>query len=205
MSDVVTWTLNQYVTLGLMLGIFGFIGLMRGVRRELYASIAIILAVVIVGMSSGSLADPVNRYYRMFTFVRQGGMGAEDPAAKWQEIRGEPGLIESDTSKDVLTVVVFAVVVLLGYLAGQRFGPVPFGIMPRILGLFIGLFNGFGITYFLLPIIFPEPKALIEIPTGEVQQTMVKPEFLAQLGILFIFVMIAFGLYSASGRARRRE
>jgi hypothetical protein len=205
MSDVVTWTLNQYVAMGLMLGIFGFIGLTRGVRRELYASLAIILAVVVVGASSGTLAAPVNRYYKMFTFVRQGGMSAEDPGAKWQEIRGEPGLIESHASQEALKVAVFAVIVLLGYFMGQRFGPVPFGLMPRLLGLFIGLFNGFGITYFLLPIIFPEPKTLIEIPTGEVQQTMVNPEFLAQLGILFIFVMIAFGLYSASGRTRRRE
>jgi hypothetical protein len=205
MSDVVTWTLNQYVAMGLMLGVFGFIGLTRGIRRELYASVAIVLAIVIVGASSGTLTDPINRYYRMFKFVRQGGMNAEDPAAEWQEIRGEPELIASPESQNALKLAVFATIVLLGYFMGQRFGPMPFGIMPRILGLFIGLFNGFGITYFLLPIIFPEPKALIEIPAGQVQQTMLRPEFLAQLGILFIFVMIAFGLFSASGRARPRQ
>ncbi len=204
MDDVVIWTLNQYVAMGLILGIFGFIGLMRGIRRELYATVAIVLAVVIVGAASGSLSEPVNRYYRMFKFVSEGGMSAENPAAMWQELSGEPALISSPESENTLKLAVFATIVLLGYFIGQRFGPAPFGTVPRILGLFIGLLNGLGITYFLLPILFPEPKVLIEIPAGEVQQTLVQPEFLAQIGILFLFVMIAYGLF-ASGRARPRQ
>jgi hypothetical protein len=205
MGDVVTWTMHHYLAMGLMLGVFGFIGLIRGARRELYASLAIVAAVLVVGATSGSLADPVNRYYRMFKFVREGGMNAEDPSATWQQIRGEPELIDSPRSHDTLRLVLFASVVLVGYALGERFAPPAYGIIARLLGLFIGLFNGFGITYFVLPIVFPEPRALIEIPTGQVQETMVNPEFLGQVAILFIFVLIAFGLFSATGRARQRE
>lgn len=206
MDNVITWTMNQYAVMGIIVCLFGLIGLLRGVRRELFVSAAIVLAVLVVGATSGTLVSPINRMYRMVQFVVQGGMSAENPAAQWQEIGAGPGLVGTPRGEDALQVFMFAVVVLSGYLLGKRFGAQPFGIIPRILGLFIGLFNGFGITYFLLPLVFPEPRAMIEIPTGEVQTTLTQPEFLAQLVVLFIFVMIALGLYSASGRrARRRE
>ncbi len=204
MGDVVTFALNQHVAIVLVLGVFGIIGLVRGVRRELYASAAIALAMLLIMLFGSRLVSPVNRCYRIVRFVQQGGLSAQDPV-RLQEIGAQPDLIDSPRAEDLFKAALFSTIVLAGYLAGERFGGLGFGFGTRLLGIFVGLFNGFGITYFMLPILFPEPTTLIELPTGEVQQTIVRPEFLAQMAILFIFVMIAFGLYSATRRPRRHE
>ncbi len=204
MGDVVTFVLNQHLATALVLGIFGVMGLIRGVRRELYLSAAIALAMLVVTVFGSGLTEPVNRSYRMLRFVREGGLSAQDTGTL-QEIRVQSDLIDSPRAQDWFRAGIFGFIVVVGYLVGERFGGIVFGLVSRLLGFFVGLFNGFGITYFLLPIIFPEPRALIEVPTGEVQEALVRPELLVQMAILFVFVMIAFGLYSATGRARRQE
>ncbi len=204
MGDVVTLVLNQHLAMSLILGVFGIMGLIRGVRRELYVSAAIAVAMLLVNVFGSGLVHPVNRSYRMMRFVQQGGLSAQDPATL-QEISAQSDLIDSPRAEDRFKAIVFGFIILLGYLVGERFGGFVFGLVSRLLGFLVGIFNGFALTYFLLPIFFPEPLALIEVPTGEVQETIVRPELFVQMAILFIFVMIAFGLYSATGRARRHE
>jgi len=53
-----------------------------------------------------------------------------------------------------------------------------------------------------LPILFPEPIALIQLSTEQVQSTFDGGTFRVQFFIVLVVVLIAFGLYTASGRSR---
>lgn len=76
--------------------------------------------------------------------------------------------------------------------------PVPKAIVPRVLGLFVGAVNGFAIASYLLPIVFVKDVS-VKLPAIEAQKLLSEGETLAQVVFFFVFVLIAFGLYSASG------
>jgi hypothetical protein len=97
-----------------------------------------------------------------------------------------------------LSVVVFFLFVLVFYGAGQVRIPPPYSLVLSVLGAFAGAINGFLMAYYLVPIIFPAPQAVITVPSGEVQQTLTSAQTVARVVAFFVFVLIALGLYSAS-------
>lgn len=89
---------------------------------------------------------------------------------------------------------------MLAYILSARFGRERAGAVDGVLGLLVGLLNGVAVVYFLLPILFPEPTTVLEISTASVQDTLGGGMLRVQFFIAFVVVLIAYGLYSASGR-----
>jgi len=188
--------------------IFGLIGFLRGVAREVITTIGIIAAYLIVGWGEPFLIGWTNKLFKMAIFAARGGLVADDPTAIWAQVRNLPPLIETSGEKLIFRLVVFAALVILAYIVGNKLLPtrkVPFGplaiyagpsFLSRLLGLAAGLMNGYLIAYFVIPKAFPEPETVIKLPTGAVV------EFLSQnLPLVFIglvVILIVLGLWGAS-------
>lgn len=204
MPEAVTWNLNHYIVMGVFLGLFGVIGFRRGVNRELLSVIGISLGIIFSSGLAPALTPQINRFYKLARFAVSGGLTSGDPAAAWHEAQGYPVLLESPQDMQVLGVVLFFLTVLLFYAIGQvRIAP-PNSFVLSILGLFTGAINGFLMAYYLVPIIFPTPEAVITVQSAEVQQTLTSAQTVARVVAFFVFVLIALGLYSASSPRQRQ-
>jgi uncharacterized membrane protein required for colicin V production len=202
MNQPLTWTINEVALVGITLGIFGFVGLRRGVSRELLAMIGIGLGVLIAGELASVAQPQVNRLYKLVQLALSGGLTSDNPAAAWQQVSGLPPLVSTAEDLQSLELVVFMLVALAFYLLGQRFVAGSTGLLPRLLGLLAGGINGFLVALYLYPAIFSQPTAVLTVSGQEVRKTLVGGENLAVVAVFFVIVLIAFGLYSA-GPSRR--
>ena len=117
-------------------------------------------------------------------------------------------MIETDDQKLVFKLVVFVLFVILAYGVGNKalsgktvpFGPLaiypglPF--LSRLLGLAVGLMDGYLIANFVIPAAFPKTVTLVRLPTGKVSGFL--NQNLAFVFIGLLVVLIVFGLRSTS-------
>lgn len=205
MEGIVVWDVNKYIFMGIVLGLFGFIGFKRGVNRELLSVIAVAVGMLVSERLAGLFYPLVNRFHKLAQLALSGGLMAENPAEAWQEVQKLPPLIETPADIQFLGLAFFFLIVLFVYAVGQGTIPPPRAIMLKILGLCVGLVNGFLIVYYLFPVLFSQPKAVIALPGGAVRETLMDEQVVARVVALFVFVLIIFGLYSASGPRERRQ
>ena len=199
------WNLNQSILMGVALGLFGFLGFRRGVNRELLQSIGLALAMWLSNKAAPVFRKQVNLFYKLTRFALSGGMGTDNPGAAWQEIGGAPPLIQTEEHLQYLALAMFIVIASYFYLLGHRRFPNPNSIPLKVLGAFTGLINGFLMSYYLFPVILPDTSVSIRLPTSDqAQQTLTGGQTVARVVAFFFFILIALGLYSASG-PRRRE
>jgi len=198
------WDVSQSLVLGLAIGLFGLIGFRRGVNRELLFAVGIVLGILLASELSGALEPYVNRFYRLGKFALRGGLTSNDPAAAWQELKDEPLLIRDAQGQRNLSVGVFIATALLFYLLGEGSLPAPGSPILRLLGFLAGCVNGYLIAYYLVPIIFAKPVAVIAMAGGDMRQTLTDADTIARVVLISIIVLIAFGLVSASGARRGR-
>jgi hypothetical protein len=183
--------------IGSVLGIFALIGFRRGVNREILALLGILIAIVISSTLSETVQPQVNRLYRYGRAGINIMLGADDPGAEFTKAREAPDLVaKEDLPK--LHLAIFGLVTLFFYVLGEVRMPAPKAIVPRVLGLFVGAVNGFAIASYLLPIVFVKDMS-VNVPAIEAQKLLSEGETVAQVLFFFVFVLIAFGLYSASG------
>lgn len=185
--------------------IFGLIGLLRGVAREVATAIGIIIAYLILKWGESPLTVWVNRLYRMGIFAARGGLVAEDPTSIWAEVRELPLLIETDTERLVFRLVAFAVLVLLSYIAGNKifrrrpktFGPLIIypgpPIFSRLLGIAVGLMNGYLVANFAIPHAFPEAETVIRLPTGPAVEFLRTNLAFVFIGLVVILITLGLG------------
>lgn len=205
MEGAVTWTIDQYAIVGAALVVFGFIGLQRGIHRELYSMAGIGVGALSSGWLARALAPHINRTYRLSRFALEGGLSGEDPSASWRRIGAMPDLVRSAEDVSFVSVVVFVLLVLVACLWGQRRAPAPFSLLPRLLGLLAGALNGFLVCYHLVPLVFPAPRAIIAVPSGDVRSVLASGQTLALVAVSFVAILIAFGLHNASGPGPERR
>lgn len=204
MEGVVVWDVDKYIFMVIVLGLFGFIGFRRGANRELLSIIAVAVGMLVSDRMAHLFYPLVNRFHKLFQLALSGGLMSDNPAEAWQEVRQLPPLIETPADIQFLGLVIFLIVVLFFYLVGQETIPPPHAIILKILGLCVGVVNGFLMVYYLFPVLFPRPQAVIALPGGAVRETLMDEQVVARVVALFVFVLILFGLYNASG-ARERE
>ena len=116
MSEVLTWTVNQYLLLGITLAVFGFVGFRRGVNRELLSMVGIGLGMMIAGSSGPALQPQVNQLYRMLRFAVGGGLSSSDPTAAWAVASKLPPIIATTAETQTLSLFVFIIVVIVAAL-----------------------------------------------------------------------------------------
>jgi hypothetical protein len=188
--------------------VFGLIGFLRGVAREIITAIGIIIAYGFIRWGEASLVRWTNKLHKLLVFAAKGGLAADDPTAIWPRVANLPPLVETDAEKLIFRLVVFALLVILAYVVGNRvlssrkdtFGPLAtypgLSLLSRSLGLATGLIEGWLITYFVLPEVFPRKETVIRLPTGPVTGFLSQNVALVFVG--FVIVLIVYGLRSAS-------
>ncbi len=188
--------------------LFGLMGFLRGVAREIITALGIIIAYAFLRWGEDFLVNWTNKFHKLFLFAVKGGLAAEDPTTIWPGVANLPPLIQSDSDKLFFRLLVFISLVFLAYIVGNRiissntdtFGPLAIysklPLLSRILGLATGLMEGFLISYFVIPQLFPKRETVVRLPTGDV--TTFLSQNLALVAVGFMAVLIAFGLRSAS-------
>ncbi len=200
-----TWTVSQQMLIGVAAALFGYLGFRRGINRELLQMIGIFVSMLVASHLAPAMRNMVNRFYRLFRLMFTGAFFTGDLMEAWQEVQALPPLVETPEDVQMLSLVTFVVVLLMFYLIGQYQLPQPKGLALRLLGTFVGVINGFLIIYYLFPMVFTRPQAIILLPSEEVHRTLTDEQTVARIVALFIVVLIAFGLYTASTPRKRRS
>ena len=187
--------------------LFGLIGFLRGVAREIITTIGIIIAYAALKWGELSLISWTNKLFRIAMFVLRGGMAADDPTGAWGQVSSLT-LVKTDGDKLIFKLFVFTLAVILAYIVGNKrlsgkvvpFGPLvifpDLPLLSRSLGLVSGLIEGYLVAYFVLPEIFPKTKTVISLPTGDTVSFLGK--YIPFVFVGFVAILIAFGLRSAS-------
>lgn len=198
-----TVIIDRYAFLSIMVVLFGIVGLIRGISRELLSMAGIGLAIWVSKGLAAILQPNVNRFYKLGRFALSGGLTGDDPAAAWRAARELPDLIRTPTAQMWFIIGVFVAIVLFFYLWGEWYVAGAKGLVPMLLGLIAGGINGFLITYFIFPLLFEHPSMVITLPSQEVAATLSSSYTLAWVMVFFVVMLIAFGLYNA-GRPKRK-
>lgn len=207
MEGSVNITISYYLPVGAVLLLFGLVGLKRGVDRELFSMLGIALAMWLASNVGPSLAPLVNRLYKLARFALTGGLTSSEPTTAWQTAKAWPDLIRTPGDVQWLVVGFFGLVISLFYAWGQSRVRPPQTAISRFLGLVAGGINGFLVAYFLFPTLFPQPRAVITLPSGQINATLSNRQTIALAIVVFTVLLIAFGLQNASrpGRGDRGD
>ncbi|MBC8262689.1 MAG: CvpA family protein [Anaerolineales bacterium] len=188
--------------------VFGLMGFLRGVAREVITAMGIIIAYAFIKWGESLLVRWTNKFHKLVVFAAKGGLAADDPTAIWPQVANLPPFIETDADKLVFRLIVFISLVSVAYIVGNRvlsgraatFGPLAIypdlSPLSRFLGLATGLMEGYLIAYFVIPEVFPKAETVVKLPTGTV--TVFLGQYVALVLVGFLAVLIAFGLRSAS-------
>jgi uncharacterized membrane protein required for colicin V production len=204
-DGAVTWTIDQYVIVGTALVAFGFIGLQRGVHRELHSMVGIGIGALLSGWLARTLAPQINRLYRLGRYALEVGLSGEDPGVAWRRIGATPDLVQATENVSSASVVVFCLIVLVAFMWGQRRVAAPHAFLPRLLGMLAGALNGFLVCYYLVPLVFPTPRAIIAVQSGGIRNVLTGGQTPALVAVSLVAILIAFGLHSASGPGPERR
>lgn len=201
-------TLSHIQVLIILGTVFGLIGFLRGVAREIITTIGIIIAYAIVRGGEASLVRWANKFHKLALFVMRGGLTAEDPTVIWPQVANLPPFIATDADKAIFRLVVFLSLAVLAYIVGNKIlsaKKVPFGplaiypslsLLSRLLGVAAGLIDGYLIAYFVIPEVFPKRETIIRLPTGTVTGFLNQNVVFVFIG--FLVILIVYGLRSAS-------
>jgi len=191
MEGTVNITVDQYLLLGGTLVLFSFLGLRRGVNRELFTMLGIGVGMWLANSFGPSLVPVANRLYKLVRLVLSGKLTSDDAASF-------PDLIQTASDVQLLSLAVFAVILLAFYLWGQGRIRGPQSGMSQFLGLVAGGVNGFLVAYYLYPALLPRSTAVITLPSGQINATLTNNQTVALVIVVFTVLLIAFGLHNAS-------
>lgn len=150
--------------LATVMALFGVVGYLRGIKSTLFTAAVIWLGWVGVTLADKPVARIVNLLNKMVQLVLSGGLGAlggggsagmETLSKKLNEIKP---LINDDGTGPGLPLI-FLVLILTGFLLGLL---KLFKSRHSLLGLALGLINGFTLSTFMLRSVLP--KAGVNLP-----------------------------------------
>ncbi len=177
--------------------VFGLIGFLRGVAREVITSIGITAAYLIVKWGGSFLTRWTNMLFKMAIFTARGGLAADDPTVIWGQVSGIHPVIETDAERLIFNLVVSALLVILAYIVANKLTPsraipirpICLGSLPpsRLLGSVAGLLNGYLVANYVIP---------HNLPTGI---TITLPS--TRLALHFFVTGIAIAILALFGNA----
>lgn len=143
---------------GVVIVVFGVVGFVRGWYRETLALAGLVVGWTLVLLGGKVLVTLVDRAYLMIAYAVRGGFDTSDPGGLLRQLRANP--LVDPAHPEPLYAVVFAVVVVLAYGAGTRYGAAADGLHSQLLGVPVGLLNGYLLSYALLK--YAAPAAIGE-------------------------------------------
>ena len=202
MEEVVSWSLDQYALIGVTLALFGFLGFVRGVSRELRSMIGIGAGMLLASVLVPNLGKQINFLYKLghFAFAAAGG----DPGSAWQKAQLVPDLIQTPADLQFFAVLVFIGLVAISYLWGQSRVAAPSSLPSKVLGVLAGGINGFLVAYYVCPVLLPTSEAVITVPSGKINAALANSRTMALVAVLAVVVLIALGLRASRSPSPRR-
>ncbi len=167
---------------------FAVIGIQRGWRREVVSLVFILTGVMLL------LYFGLGPFLAQFFFVRLPViiqlMFSGSPASS------PPPLASGDPRILFTTIITFIVIVVAGYLVGNRVFPKPAAPQERILGIIPAVIAGFVLVAYVATLVGGNINFLIQTPTSN--------SIGSYLSIIFVIVLVALvlGLIVASARKK---
>jgi len=194
-QDVVSWSLDQYALIGATLALFGFLGFLRGVNRELRSMIGIGLGMLLASVMVPNMGKQINSLYKLGRFAVV--TIDVDPETAWREVQMLPDLIQTSADLRFASLLVFCLVGLVFYLWGQGRSVAPPSLVSKVLGLVAGGINGFLVAYYAFPLLLPRSEAVITVPSGRINATLANSRSMALVAVFIVVILIALGLRSS--------
>lgn len=201
-SGGVSW---EVVLAGVALAFFA-LGYRRGVRRELLALVGIA-----AGWGLGSLMGPavirrLNQMYKGLRFFLAGLVGSEGDAV-WRRVEALPDPLRPEGHVQALALLVFGVVTVGVYIWSQRRIPGEARFLGRFLGGVAGAVNGALFGTALLRLAGERTASSAEVwslahDAGGAALRAGSGQTLALAIVVVMALVVAYGLYSASGAGR---
>ena len=188
------WSVNQQFFWAAGLALFALLGCWQGANRQLFLLLGAGAGFLLVYVSQGELMEFINRVYR----ILQIAFSHEDLLAACQAAQQSPDLVRTGAQIKVASLIVMLGIVLIFFFVGQRRIAGPRSFIFRLLGALIGVFIGYLVLLYAIPLISPAPEALANLPAREAQEALVNAKTMGRVFILFIFVLILVGLFNAS-------
>ena len=184
--------LDQLTLAVAIIGLFALIGYKRGIVRELVATPAILLAPVISPWLGQALKPWVNRFYRLGLFALYGGLVSDDLTGVMTKVKKVPPLIQTDADMASLGAIVFLVIIVAGYLLGQRFIKTANDRVTYVMGGVMGAINGYLLIQNVVPRFWSAQYAVVVVPTGGLLQ-LLRGQAVIVLVVAFI-ALVSYGL-----------
>lgn len=174
---------------------FGSLGFWRGWLREVATIAGLLVAWLFVVGAGGLAVGLVNRIYLMVAFTIRGGFDSSAPGNLLQTLRSNP-LIEPARPGGFYAVL-FAALAIASYLLANRFAPAVSQTSARLLGVLVGLANGYLLAYLALRYVAPAIPISIAEPSPA-NPVDVLGRYLPT--VLLIGVILAIGIALLSSR-----
>jgi len=180
--------------------VFAAIGLWRGVKRELIVLFGIAVAGLLASTQVEFLTTWVNRFYKIAMFVVKGGLSEELGSAKLGTMKP---LVETGDDRTWLAVITFCTMVIFFYLLGQSLSKNSPNGLGKVLGAMVGAVNGFTISRFVLPRVFPTERTNVAIQSGQVSEKLTSGPILALVLVGLVGILIVYGVQASSRAAKK--
>ena len=194
------FTIGAQGVIAFLVAIFALIGWRRGTKRELVVLAGAVLASALTSTQLEFLKLWVNRFHKIGVFVLNGGLTEElDTAGLFP---AKP-LVETGNDAACLAVITFCVVIILSYGLGQivmRGSPER---SEKALGGLIGGVNGFLISRFTYPRVFPAARTHVAILSGQVSDSLTGGSLFSLVLVGLVMILIIHGVRGSSHSSQK--
>lgn len=190
---------------------FMWIGLLRGLKRELPSLFATVLLYLVIGGLWDMVAKWVNHFYKLFifAFVKRGIL-ADDPAEGWKALADLKLPVPNDNSAQMamwqIGFFTLGVMIIAYWLIGwwqARQGSVAIhSWVERILGGLMGAASGYLVAHFILARIIPGAYSTLFDPGTQAHDIVFALG--PYLAAAFAMLLILLGVRSLGGTFRPR-
>lgn len=137
------------------LAVSAAVGVKRGWRGQLLAFAPIVAVWGLLGVEKDALVRSVNVVYRGLRFFLACGTQADTGSCVQSADLAQAVLVDPANPEHVrlLLLAVFVSAVALVFLLVMRFGRRPTSVFHRLLGVVLGVANGFTLSYLVLPLL----------------------------------------------------
>ena len=179
-----------------ILALFGAVGFWRGWLQEIGFLAGLLIGwMAIVALGPG-LVDVANRIHLMVGFAFQGGFDQLNPGPLLQDLRQSP--LVDPRRPDAFLGAVFLVLAVLAFLAASHFVAPASNFAARVLGLMVGLANGYLLTYLIFRYLAPSAQLSLG---GSLDASAVADMLGTYLStVLIVGVLLAIGIALLSSR-----
>jgi len=181
--------LDQLTLAVVVVAIFALLGYRRGILRELVATPGILLAPVLAPWLGQVLTPWANRFYRLFLFARFGGLATDDFGAVMEKVRQVEPLICTPDDMMRFGIILFLVIIALGYALGQWKVPGAGDRITRLLGAVMATVNGYLLVRILVDRVWPTQFVTVQVPMGSVAQ-LFQAQTAAVLVVAFMAIVV---------------